>query len=189
MTILPDPPDDSLPEKQVSSQPIYTGRVFRLESDVVQLPDGQRMVRDIVRHPGAVAIVPIDHDGKIVMVRQYRYAAGRTLLEIPAGTLEPGEDPDECAVRELQEETGYRPGQMRKIGGIYVAPSYDTEFIHLYLATDLSEAKLEGDNDEFIEVVRLTWDEALAQIRSGAIADGKTISGVLLAREVLSGAS
>src|SRR2546421_610982 len=133
------PSDSHLIEKLVESKLIYNGRIVHLYVDTVELPNGKRAQREIVRHTGAVAIVPIDSDGNVVMVRQYRHAAGRVLLEIPAGTLNPGEDPDLCAGRELQEETGYKPGKLRRIGGIHLAPGYSTEFIHLYVATQLVE--------------------------------------------------
>jgi ADP-ribose pyrophosphatase len=138
-----------------------------------------------VRHSGAVAIVPLDGEGKIVLVRQYRHAAGRALLEIPAGTLNKGEDPDQCAIRELQEETGYRPGKLQKIGGIFVAPGYSTEFIHLYLATDLTASRLDKDVDEFIEVQHVPLPEVLNRIRSGEIPDAKTICALFLAKDLI----
>lgn len=180
MSSTPDP----LTEHQISRATIYEGRVVRLYVDDVRMPDGKTARREIVRHPGAVAIVPFDKDGNIVLVRQYRYAAGRALLEIPAGTLDAAELPDVCAIRELQEETGYRPGKLERIGGIFVAPGYTTEYIHLYIATDLTESRLDMDDDERIEVIRLPMSEVVARIRSGEIADGKTISAVLLAKEL-----
>ena len=139
-------------ETILKTDEIYKGRVVNLVVHEVELPDGQHGKRELVRHPGAVAIVALDPDQNVLLVRQYRIAADRILSEIPAGTLNPGEDPQVCAIRELQEETAYKPGQIEKIGGIFVAPGYTTEFIHLYLATDLSESRLPGDEDEFIEV-------------------------------------
>jgi NTP pyrophosphohydrolases including oxidative damage repair enzymes len=180
-----DPNARHLTEEQLHSQLIYDGKVVHLYLDTVKLPDGSTTRREIVRHSGAVAILPLDSDGRIVLVRQYRYAAGRTLLEIPAGTLEIGESPDVCAVRELQEEIGYRPGRLQKIGGIFVAPGYTTEYIHLYLATDLVPSRLDADDDEFFEVLHLPLSEVLARIKRGEIADAKTISAILLAQEHL----
>ncbi len=177
--------DDKLIEKQFESRLIYDGKVVHLYLDTVKLPDGQSTQREVVRHIGAVAVVPIDADGQVVMVKQYRHPAGRVLLEIPAGTLHQDEQPDTCAVRELQEEIGHKPGKLRKIGGIYTAPGYTSEFIHLYMATDLIHSRLDADEDEFLQVVRLPMAEVLAQIQSGAIADGKTISAVLLVKEIL----
>jgi ADP-ribose pyrophosphatase len=176
---------DALTEKPISSDLIYDGRVVHLYVDTVQLPNGKTAKREVIRHVGAVALVPIDSSGNIVMVRQYRHPLGRILLEIPAGTLNPNEDPDLCAVRELQEETGYKPGHLEKLGGIYLAPGYSSEFIHLYIATELSESRLNMDEDEFIEIVRLPLQEALKRIGTGEIADSKTISALLLAKDRL----
>jgi ADP-ribose pyrophosphatase len=178
-------PPDQLTERLISSEQIYDGRIVHLYVDTVELPNGNTARREVVRHSGAVAVVPIDKDGNVILVRQYRHAAGRILLEIPAGTLHKDEDPELCAIRELQEETGYKPGKLRKIGGSFVAPGYTTEFIHLYLATDLSESRLNMDDDEFIEVLRLPMDEVINRIRSGDIVDGKTLNGVLLAKDIL----
>lgn len=176
---------DALSEKLISSELIYDGRVVHLYVDTVQLPNGKTAKRELIRHVGAVALIPFDADGNVVMVRQYRHPLGRILLEIPAGTLNPNEDPDVCAVRELQEETGYKPGRLEKIGGIYLAPGYSSEYIYLYIATELSDSRLAMDEDEFIEIVRLPLEEALKRIGTGEIADSKTISALLLAKERL----
>jgi ADP-ribose pyrophosphatase len=167
-------------EKITHTESIYNGRVVKLVVHDVELPDGKPSKRELVKHPGAVAVVALDADQNVLLVRQYRIAADQILLEIPAGTLNPGEDPQVCAERELQEETGYRPGSIEKIGGIYVAPGYTTEFIHLYLATDLTDSKLAQDEDEFIEAERVPLTEALRYIESGQIIDGKSISALLL---------
>lgn len=166
-------------ETVVKTQNIYTGRVIRLDVLEVTLQDGTTGMRELVTHPGAVAIVALDAAERVLLVRQYRIAAREVMIEIPAGTLNPGEDPLVCAERELQEETGYRPGKLEKIGGIFVAPGYTTEFIHLFLATDLTESRLEGDTDEFIEVDHVALGDALAMIESGAIKDGKSITALL----------
>jgi ADP-ribose pyrophosphatase len=172
-------------EKLVSRESIYNGRVLKITKDTIEMPGGKPATREVVHHPGAVAIVALNHEGKLLMVRQFRYATGRSLLEIPAGTLNPGEDPDVCAVRELQEETGYKPGHLEKLGGIFPAPGYTSEFIHLYIATDLTESRLEMDEDELIEVETYTLPEVFAKIQSAEIADAKSICGILLARERL----
>ncbi len=177
---------DKLTEKQLNSELIYDGRIVHLYVDTVQLPNGNVAKREVVRHGGAVAIVPVDANGKLVMVQQYRHAVGRIMLEIPAGTLNKGEDPDTCAIRELQEEIGAKPGTLKKLGGIFVAPGYSTEFIHLYLATDLTDSRLDMDEDEAIEVQHLSLNDVIARIRSGEIVDSKTISAVLLAKDTLS---
>jgi ADP-ribose pyrophosphatase len=166
-------------ETIIRTESIYEGRVVRLALLDVQLPDGKLAKRELVRHPGAVAIVALDAAQHLLLVRQFRIAAGQVLLEIPAGTLEPDESPLACAERELQEETGFRPGSLESIGGIYVAPGYTSEFIHLYYATDLTASRLDGDADEFIEVERVPLTEALAMIERGDIIDGKSIAGIL----------
>ena len=123
--------------------------------------------------------MPLDADGNVLLVRQYRLAADQVMLEIPAGTLEPGEDPAVCAARELQEETGYRPGKLEALSGIFAAPGYTTEFIHLFFATDLIESRLPGDADEFIEVERVPLSQAIAWVMDGTLIDGKSVSGLL----------
>ena len=167
-------------EKITHTDEIYNGRVVKLVVHDVELPDGKHSKRELVRHPGAVAIVALDPDQNVLLVRQYRIAADRILSEIPAGTLNPGEDPQVCAIRELQEETGYKPGKIERIGGIFVAPGYTTEFIHLYLATDLAESSLDQDEDEFIEMDRVPLIEAIAMIERGDIIDGKSTAALLL---------
>lgn len=172
-------------ETTLKSQRIYEGRVIKLDLLDVRLPDGKEGRRELVVHPGAVAIVALDGAWNVLLVRQFRSAAQRVLWEIPAGTLNPGEEPLACAVRELQEETGYFPGKLEPIGGIYPAPGYTTEFIHLFIATELSESRLEHDEDEFIEVERRSIAEALDMIESGVIADGKSVAGIMrLARRL-----
>jgi ADP-ribose pyrophosphatase len=166
--------EDNFTEKTLSSQTIYQGRIIHLHVDEVELPNGKSSKREIVTHPGAVAVVPVDADGNVLLVRQYRHAAQRMLLEIPAGTLKVSENPDDCAVRELQEETGYKPGKLEKLGGIFVAPGYST-----------TEARLDMDEDEFIEVERMPLDKAVELIHSGDIADGKSVSGLLMVKDKL----
>ena len=172
-------------EKILSSEPIYEGKLVKLYRDTVELPDGKQADREIVKHPGAVAMVPLLPGGDVLLVRQYRTAARRILLEIPAGTLEPGEDPLIAAERELQEETGYKPGKLVRLGAQYTAPGYTSELIHLFLATELEAARLDADDDEFIEVVRLPFDEALRQVIAGEIPDGKTQVALLLVADYL----
>jgi ADP-ribose pyrophosphatase len=169
-----------LDEKILSSEPAYLGKLVKLFVETVELPDGNRSTREIIKHPGAVAMVPLLASGEVVLVRQFRGAADKILLEIPAGTLEAGEDPITAAGRELQEEAGYRPGKLERLGGEYTAPGYTSEFIHLFLATDLVPSRLAQDADEFLEVVTLPLDEALRQVENGEIVDGKTIIGLLL---------
>ncbi len=166
-------------EITLRSQKIYDGRIIKLDVLDVRLPDGKEAKRELITHPGAVALVALDAEQKVLIVRQFRSAAQKVLWEIPAGTLHPGEDPHDCAARELQEETGYFPGKLEALGGIYSAPGYTTEFIHLFFASELSESKLAQDADEFIEVERRTLPEVLDMIERGTIADGKTVAGLL----------
>lgn len=165
--------------KVVGSRLVFAGRLFDLQVDEIEFPNGVVAQRETIRHPGAVAMLPVDVDGRILMVTQYRHAAGRRLLELPAGTLEPGEEPAEAVSRELQEEVGYKPGHMESLGGFYVAPGYCDEYIHLFLCTDLEESVLAGDEDEDIEVETLDRAEALTAIADGRISDAKSIIGIL----------
>ncbi len=169
------------PEIALNETSVYSGRVVNLVVTDVQLQNGMTSKREVVRHPGAVAIVAVDDQDRVLFVRQYRFAAQRVMTEIPAGTLNIGEDPAFCADRELQEETGYKAAYMESLGGIFVAPGYTTEFIHLFLAKDLSESRLAMDDDEFIAVQRVPFNEALAMIDRGEIIDGKSIAGLLKA--------
>lgn len=172
--------DEHLTEHVLSSEPVYLGRLVRLYAEQVKLPNGEEARREIIKHPGAVAMVPLHENGDVLLVRQFRLAANQVMLEIPAGTLNPGEDPLVAAGRELQEEARVRAGNLERIGGQFAAPGYTTEYIHLYLATELEDAPLELDDDEFLDVVRLPFDEALRRVLSGEIDDSKTISALLL---------
>jgi len=168
-------------ETIVGSQEIYSGRVVNLAIHEVRLPNGSTSKREVVKHPGAVAMVAFDDKQNVLLVRQFRLPAGKILYEIPAGTLKPAEPPVDCAIRELQEETGYKPGKLEALGGFYVAPGYTTEFIHLFLATQLVESRLNADDDEFISAERMPLSQALTMIERGEIEDGKTIAGLLRA--------
>ena len=166
-------------EKTLASKLLHEGRHFSFLRDEVELPNGFRTFRDIVRHPGAVAIVPVLPDGRVVLVRQYRYAAGKELLEVPAGTLEPGEPVIDCAQRELIEETGYEAGTLKPLLSCYVAPGYSSEVIHFFVASDLREAVGEAEPDEEIAVERLEPREVVGMMAENVIEDAKTIIGVL----------
>ncbi|MFW5692029.1 MAG: NUDIX hydrolase [Chloroflexota bacterium] len=176
---------EEMREHVEKTERLYSGRVVTLDLYEVTLPDGMTARREIVQHPGAVAIVAVDDADHVLLVRQYRTAADDILLELPAGTLEPGEDPAVCADRELQEEAGHKPGQLRAIGGIYAAPGYTTEYVHLFIATELKPSRLDADADEFIETVRLPLADALAMIDDGTIQDSKTVAGLLRAARLL----
>jgi len=166
-------------EKVLDSKVLYEGRVVTLALQTVELPNGRTSSREIIRHRGAVAILPLHEDGRITLIRQYRLAAGDTLWEIPAGTLEPGEDPRDCAIRELQEEAGLRPGNLVRLGGVFPAPGYSSEYIHLFIATDLTPSVLQGDDDESIETVVVPLDEALAMVERGEIENAMAVIALL----------
>lgn len=168
------------PEIGLSEEIVYDGKLIKVVKEMVRLPDGRERPREIVKHPGAVALVPVDKEGNLLLVRQYRRAAGKVLLEIPAGTREPGEDAEKCAQRELREEIGYNAGKIEHMGGFYSAPGFCTEYLECYLLTDLTEGRDDADDDEDIEVVSLSAEKALEAIRSGEICDAKSIAGILM---------
>jgi len=185
----PGRPADPLAERLVDSTLLHRGRVLDLRVDTLERADGRRVRREVAVHPGAVAVVALDAEGRVLLVRQYRHPAGTSLLEIPAGTLDRDpasgavEDPDDAARRELEEETGQRAGRWTRLADFWTAPGFATELMHLYLATDLVPAgdqRLEPDADEALEVIRLPWPEAVAAARSGGIRDAKSIVGLLL---------
>jgi len=170
---------EDLREETTATELIYEGRVVRLRIDTVRLPDGSTHKREIVEHRGSVAVVPQLEDGRIVLVRQFRQATGKVLLEIPAGTLDAGESPDECASRELREETGYVAESIERLFSCYMAPGYSSERMHIYHASELREAVQQTEEDEFIHVVKVPFGEVLRMIEEGEIEDAKTICGVL----------
>jgi ADP-ribose pyrophosphatase len=165
--------------KVITTSTVYHGRLFNVDLSELELGEGVHALREIIIHPGAVCMIPVTADGRLLFVTQYRHAARKRLLELPAGTLEPGEEPFAAAARELQEEVGYRPTNLEPIGGLFVAPGYTTEYIHLFVCTGLEESALPGDDDEDIEVVSMTLDEATAAIESGEICDAKSVIGIL----------
>lgn len=164
----------------LSSEYMYNGHLLNLRLDRVVLPDGKETVREIVEHPGAVAVIPLYSEGTVTLVRQFRDPAKARLLEVPAGTRHRGESPADCARRELQEETGVTAASLERIAGFYVSPGYSTEFIEVFLATGLSQGSPSTEEDEFIEVVTLPLDEAVGMISSGEIRDAKTVASLLL---------
>lgn len=165
---------DKLMEKTISTEPIFKGKVISLQVDTVELPDGSTATREIVKHPGAVAVLAF-HNERLLMVDQFRQAMGRCELEIPAGKLEKGEDPMEAAARELEEETGYRCERMTLLHSFYTAPGFSDEVIHLYLAEELTSGEMSPDEDEFLEVYEVSFEEAQRYIAEGRIADAKTM--------------
>lgn len=170
-----------LTQRQVSSQQIYQAHAFAVSRDEVRLPDGRTVFRDVIKHPGAVVIVPALPDGRLLVVRQWRYAAGAALWEFPAGTLEPGEDPAACAERELQEEAGYKPGRLTWLGDYFSAPGFCTELLHCFLAEDLTASQLEADDDEDFDMTVVAPAELLRWAADGRLRDAKTLAGLLLA--------
>jgi ADP-ribose pyrophosphatase len=164
---------------------IYEGRAFNLSRDTVRLPDGRETIYEVVQHSGAVTLVPVDDHGRIWFVRQYRSGVRGPLLELPAGTLEPGEEPQACAAREVREEIGQAAKNLTKIGSIFLAPGYSTEYMHFYLATNLYAAALAADDDEFLETEAIAVPEVFRMVGRNELNDGKTLAGLLLARPYL----
>lgn len=167
-------------ECKLGETEIYSGRVLHLSRHEVTLENGKPAQREVIRHPGAVAIVAVDAQNNLLLVRQFRYPVGQELLELPAGKLNPGEDPISCAHRELEEETGYRAARLDPLTKFYPTPAYCDELIHLYYASDLSPSAQCLDQDEFLTLVKIPLPQAIALVRSGQIHDGKTQSGLLL---------
>lgn len=170
-------------EETLSSQTIYEGRAVRLRVDTVRLPSGRETTREIVEHDDCVAILAIDNKDNVLLVNQYRKSVEKELLEIPAGGIEPGEDPVAAVQRELREETGYLPQKVERLGGFYSSPGYCTEYLHLYLATDLVPSPLEAEDTESIRLVTVPLTQILHLISSGKICDAKSIAGLLFLME------
>lgn len=179
--------DADLEERVVSRRSLHTGRYMVFEEDRIVRGDGSESSRDIVVHPGAVVIAPLDLEGRLLLVTQYRVPCSGAMLELPAGTLEVhdgmAEDPLAAAHRELEEETGYRAGSMERIGGFWSAPGFSTEYLTLYLATNLRAAddgRLKPDEDEDLRLSKVHWRDAIAAVEGGVIEDAKSIAGILL---------
>jgi ADP-ribose pyrophosphatase len=182
----PDKPSPRDSDATVSSRRIYTGRVLSLDVDTVRFPNGSTGELEIIRHPGASAIVPmldaLDHpDPQVLLIRQYRYAAGGFLYEVPAGRLDAGEDPLECARRELREETGCTATAVERLGGFYTTPGFIDEFIHAFIATGLTRGRSMPERDEFISLQEVPLRTALDMVHRGEITDAKTIVSLFLA--------
>lgn len=163
---------------------IHKGRIFDFFTENVTLPNGEIIDLDIIRHPGASAVVPVTDDGKVVLIKQFRYAAGGFIWEIPAGVLEQGESPELCAKRELIEETGYAGKNFKKLSALIPGPGYADEVIHIFLATGLVPAKQQLDSDEVLDVHEIEFDTAIDMIYNGDIQDAKTMSGLLMAKSL-----
>jgi ADP-ribose pyrophosphatase len=174
-------------EKTLSSETIYEGKIITLRVEEVALPNGKRAKRELIQHPGAVSIIPITAEGKLVLVEQYRKALERSLIEIPAGKIDPGEAPEVTAIRELEEETGYGAKEFTYIQSFATSPGFADEVIHLYLAMDLYKIDnpAAGDEDEFINLLEVTIEQAEEMVASGKIFDAKTAFAVLYAKNLL----
>ncbi|GIK60021.1 MAG: NUDIX hydrolase [Ignavibacteriota bacterium] len=168
----------------ISSQVIYKGKVFNTLVDQIEYNSGNKAIREVAEHPGGAVVVPVTDNGKIVMVTQYRFPVKEVLLELPAGKLSKGEDPKVCAVRELEEETGYKSDDIKSLGSIYTTPGYSTEKLWIYLAENLKPGNYNREEGEFgMEVFELSLPEVEEKIYNGEIVDGKTICGIYLAKK------
>ena len=174
-----------LKEEMVSQQTVYEGVIVNVRRDKARLVDGRITNREVVEHPGGVAIFAIDEEDKVIMVRQFRYPVGEVVLELPAGKLEPGEDPRDSGLRELAEETGLEPRVFESMGVSYSSPGIFAEKIYLYFAKDLVPGPVHPDDGEFLEVVRIPYRELLDMAARGEIKDGKTLAGILKASLLL----
>ena len=172
-------------EKTLESQEIYKGKIIRVRRDKVELINGGTSMREVVEHSGGVGILALDKEGNGVMVRQYRYPIESELLEVPAGKLEPGEDPLECAIRELSEETGYQAEQMIPLGSFLPSPGYCKETLYVYLALGLKQGEMHLDKDEFLSVEKIPFSRLIDMTMSGEITDGKTVIAILKAARYL----
>lgn len=170
-------------EETLSSQLIYEGQVVRLRVDTVRMANGREATREIVEHAGCVAIIAIDADDNVLLVNQFRKPVEKELLEIPAGSIDAGEDPETAVRRELREETGYLPRKVERLGGFYSAPGYSSEYLYLYLATDLVLSPLHAEDTDDIRLARVPINQVSGLIASGSICDAKSIAGLLVLLE------
>jgi ADP-ribose pyrophosphatase len=169
----------NLKEERIRSNLIYSGKIFNVYRDEVMLPNGKLAYREAVDHNGAVAIVPLDKD-EVILIRQFRYSTGEEILEIPAGTLNKGEDPESCARRELEEEIGYTAGKIKKMTEFFLAPGYSNELLHLFIAWDLSQSSQILDGDEFVQIERYPRENVIELVMNRKVRDAKTIIGLYM---------
>jgi ADP-ribose pyrophosphatase len=166
---------------------IYNGRVVRLIVESFELPNGKAATIEMIRHPGAAAVVPLTEERDVLLIHQYRRAASGFIYEVPAGKLDPGEEPEHCAMRELEEEAGVRAGKLQALGSIFTTPGFTDEIIHLYLATSLEAVRQKLDDDEVLSVERVSFERALEMCMRGELRDAKSICALMLADRVLRG--
>ena len=174
-----------MPFELLKSEVLMKGRAFAIRRDHLKTPDGRETKFEIIEHGGSVVIIPIDDNGNMLLVRQYRHATGQDLLELPAGTLDDDEDPKVCAAREIREETGMQAGTLTKLGDFYLVPGYSTEFMHVFLATGLSHNPLDADDDEFLSVESIPVAKAIQMAERGEIPDAKSLAALFLAKSSL----
>lgn len=174
-----------MPFELIKSETILQGRAFKVRRDYLKTPDGLETKLEIIEHGGSVVVMPIDHEGNILFVRQYRHATGQDLLELPAGTRNGTEPYEECAARETREETGMEAGRLEKIGEFYLAPGYSTEFMAVFLATDLKHNPLDPDEDEILSIEKIPVKKAVEMALSGKFPDAKSLAALLLAKSHL----
>ena len=167
------------------SETLLQGRVFRIRRDTLKTPDGRETKFEIIEHGGSVIVVPVDEHGDMYFVRQYRHAAGKYLLELPAGTRDGDEPYEACAAREIREETGMEAGKLQKVGEFFLAPGYSSEFMEVYLATDLKHNPLEADEDEFLTVEKYSLKQAIAMAERGEMPDAKSLAALLMVKPYL----
>jgi 8-oxo-dGTP pyrophosphatase MutT (NUDIX family) len=171
-----------MPFELIKSETLLQGRAFKVKRDYLKTPNGDETKLEIIEHGGSVVVVPIDNDGNLLLVRQYRHAAQQDLLELPAGTRNNEEPFEECAAREIREETGMEAGNLLRVGDFYLAPGYSTEFMAVFLATELKHNPLEADFDEFLQVEKLPIKQAVELFQSGKMLDAKSLAAWLLAK-------
>ena len=177
--------DCELVEKKIKSSIMFEGSILKLYFDEVLLPNGKTATREKVTHPGAVAVVPVNQNNEVILVRQYRYPIEKILIEIPAGKLDKGEPPIICAERELHEEAGAKNGRLTHLVTIYTSPGFSDEKMEIYLATDFIEEANKPDYDEFLAVEKISLEKCIEMIENGTINDAKTIIGIMCARDWL----
>jgi 8-oxo-dGTP pyrophosphatase MutT (NUDIX family) len=169
----------------VSSETHFRGRIVTVRTDEVRLDDGHVTRQEVVEHAQSVTVVPVQADGRVLMIRQYRHPTGETILETVAGSMDPGESPEDAAQRELAEEIGFRAGRLTRLGGFYLAPGWATEFMHAFIALDLEPAEAEHDEDERIELLAVSLPDLRRQLQAGEIRDCKSIAALALAEQHL----